>query len=157
MKIEPIYLVAPDPDPAQGSPPPVSRRGVLAGLVSGLALGTIAGSALTAAWLERDSRSTGARRSDDDETLTWALTLQDGPLAVLVAEHETFLWVFERSRDPRLETGIERLAVAVLERDEIVADQIRQLATSVGMTIRGLGGAHPLARLVPHLDAATRR
>jgi hypothetical protein len=155
MKLDPIYIVAPDPLPVR--PPPVSRRrfvtGWALGLISGLAAGT--GVAMLRRHPHAGSGEETTGPGDEDARLRWAFDLQQGPIDELVADNTDFLLVFtERiSVRDRLEPGIYRLVVAVLEDDPAVSRQRPLLAAKLAQSIEALP---PDARLRSHLPFLRR-
>lgn len=154
MKLEPVYLLAPEPTAAPPPAPQPTRRAFLVGAALGCASGLAIGAAATR-WLGWVFEAAAA--DEPDERTRWALTLQRGPIADFVADHETFLWLSESLRDPRLEPGIERLARAVIDGDDATRAVRSSLATSLAMTIEAFGPDHRLAELAPRLRAAARR
>jgi hypothetical protein len=154
MKLDPVYLLAPDPAPAR--PPESSRRRFATGVAVGLLSGLAAGSGLARLLAPRPA---GADETDeptgDDARLRWALDLQQGPLEDLVAGNTDFLLAFTEHPDvrDRLEPGIYRLVIAVLEDDDAVADRRALLAAKLAQSIDSLP---PDARLRTHLPFLRR-
>jgi hypothetical protein len=74
----------------------------VSGFVAGAGLSRI-GSSERAVRAEKE-------RSDGDPLLQWALSLQAGEPSVLLESADVFVVVHARSRDPRLDRGLIRLA-----------------------------------------------
>jgi hypothetical protein len=147
MRLDPVFLVAPEPDPPRT--PGVSRRTFLAGLLGGTGLGALLGATV----LRDPVEPATAGLRNDSESLSWALRLQDGALEELLANHATFLLVFAEERDARLVPGIERLVLAVLERDASIRDVAPALASSLATEIE----SHPVAAsLRPYVNQLRR-
>jgi hypothetical protein len=146
MRLDPVFLVAPEPDPPRT--PGDSRRTFLAGLLGGTGLGALLGATVLG-----DPVEPAAGPRNDSESLSWALRLQDGALDELLANHATFLLVFAEERDARLVPGIERLVLAVLERDATIRDVATALASSLATEIE----SHPVAAsLRPYVNQLRR-
>lgn len=150
MRIAPVYLVAPEPDP-----PPRTRRAFLYGLLVG---GAAAGLGALALGRGGSEGEVAAPAEEADERLRWALELQEGGLGALVAANTDFLLVFTDRLDARtrLERGIERLTMAVLEDDPLIVEQRTLLAAKLWQAIQALPESSQLRRWLPALDRLRR-
>lgn len=144
MKLEPVYLVAPQaPKPASAT-----RRAFLAAVGSGFVAGVAMGFGLGALCTPAEPTSPAPPES---EAVAWALRVQEGPLATLLGHRQSFLIVFGEERDPRLVPGVERLVVAVLEDEPAVAEYRRSLATALASEIAASPIADSLHTYLPRL------
>lgn len=145
MKIEPVYLVAPEPAPPR--PPVFSRRALLA------AIGVAAASGGAIGWFATRGTGDVAQRRGGTPTprLQWALDLQSGPLDELVRHQVAFLWIVESDRDARLTTGLRRLARAILEDHPAIGAERADLAREIADCITGLNAGSDLGPLVEPL------
>jgi hypothetical protein len=151
MKLEPVYLVAPEP-----APPSVSRRaflwtavlGPLVGGSAGFLAGYVTGRpAAPSAGPEAEPLTVPA---DFDVRLTWALRLLEADDETFLAQAVGFLSVANRhADDPRIRDGLGRLARILVEHADV------SRARSVARPLCDL-----LDRIDPNsesLDAAVRR
>lgn len=108
MRLDPIYLLAPEPD---DEPTTYSRRSVFAFAALALGLGFAAGTGLA-----RVLRAPKAPETTDDPELAWAVGLCEGPIGELVAYRHTLLEIGARRPEDvaRIESGLIRLADHVL-------------------------------------------
>lgn len=154
MRLEPVYLVAPEPEPKHRL---ISRRLFLFGLSGSAAVGFGIGWAASRgggppAPIPAAAKS-GAVSADADERQRWALQLQEGPVEDLVENYQAFLWIAGTPVDARMEIGVRRLCEAILE-GSVTDEQVRQdLASSLILTIQQLDAQHPLARYGQRLHA----
>lgn len=156
MKIEPVYLVAPEPE--RRPPRPPSRRTFLLGAICGIGVG--AGAAVVAfrSIGEAPPREAQPPAVVEDPRIQWALEARQGPLEDLVRANTDYLIAFAERPDLRAELteGLERLIVAVLEDDALVAGQRRILATKLAQTIDGVAADSPLRRWLRPLRRVAR-
>ena len=99
MKLEPVYLLAPEPKKTVSG---VSRRAVLLSGALGMAIGFGISRAV-------DSPPP-VRSAEEAAILEWALEVQSGDDRRLADECMSFLSIAASHRDPRLQVGITRLA-----------------------------------------------
>lgn len=122
MKLEPVYLLAPEPPRA-----PISRRSLVAAVAGFATAGFVAGFAV------------GRRRSGDlpesvsiptgdGELLDWAIAVQAGPEDALIDAAGRFLMTAGHVADARLKPGLERLAELVCRTDRMPSEQRGDLA-----------------------------
>jgi hypothetical protein len=142
MRLEPVYLVAPEPRRP-------TRRGFVWIALAG-AVGGVAGFALRQAFGEPGvAAATNAR-------LAWArrLAAGDAPIGDLVEHYQAFLLTLEvdAPEDARLWSGVLRIAHAVLEQPTI--EERARIARLLVATIARPGAPAPeeLRRLVPSLE-----
>jgi hypothetical protein len=134
LKLEPVFLLQPEPPPAR-----MSRRAF------GLALAATAAAGIGIGFALRREDTTPAHAAEDDPQLRWSLSLARlrGTVDALVAQHVPFLLVVwqhgHAHRD--LWLGVRKLADAVLAPGAI--DQTRRivLARSLVQTLDAY--AHP--------------
>lgn len=113
MKLEPVYLLTPEPKEA-----PVSRRGFIAA-IAGCSLASFLAGFMVG---DRDSGERAVEPSsatDDGELIEWALAVQTGTEAALIDAAGRFLMIAGHVADLRLQPGLERLAVLVREPDRM--------------------------------------
>lgn len=149
MRLDPTFLVAPEPEPAEPAPRLVSRRMFAIGVLASAGLGAASGFVLS-----RRSPPPAPQppvRGPSPQLLDWALRVQDGPLPQLADNHGPFLMVFADADDPRLLVGVQRLATAVIEDDPAVHESRLTLARSLTIEIEARAVARPLLRFVPAL------
>lgn len=144
MKLEPVYLLAPEPEEPQRRR--FRRRTLLFGTFGALALGAAGG------WSLRKVLAPSSSGAGDatDPVLQWALRLQDGDEEALVANAENFVLAVLSSSDRRLLTGLERLADLVLDETRLPAAKRREIARRLVAVIEQDPDARALA---PRLDA----
>ncbi|MCC6782578.1 MAG: hypothetical protein IT457_07020 [Planctomycetes bacterium] len=106
MKLEPVYLVQPDPAPA---PRAVSRRSLVIGALSAALCGAAFGS------LARRVLRPAAAARHQDPRVQWALELQRGGLTELVERHLDFLAIVSAfpAHAIEFEPGMDRLIEVV--------------------------------------------
>ena len=152
MRLEPVYLLAPEPRP--NPRPPIGRRTLLLAAVGSLGLGIAVG------WTGAALMAAGRKQSDTDESLRWALNLQEQSIEILLVSADAFLARVVTYDDPRLEVGVRRLTAAVLD-ESSQADALlgkvsirRELAMKLAAVIDGTALASAeLTRLLPALRA----
>ncbi|MBI5851357.1 MAG: hypothetical protein HZB39_10090 [Planctomycetes bacterium] len=144
MHLEPVYLVAPQPDAVR--PAGIRRRAVAVWVAAGFVAGLTGGAGST--WL-----ALGRDPDIADDTMRWALTVQEGDLEALVAAHEPFLLTFVESGDRALLFGVRRLAKAVLAGEPSVGGLRADLAARVAGVIRHAPDARELAEFLEPLAA----
>jgi hypothetical protein len=148
MRLEPIYLLGPDPKPEPNPPRTHTRRAVLAGGIVGLLTGT----AITVFARGRTDDAQGAARTPPVDTeLAWALEVGEGPIERLLERHQHFLLVVwsRGTESPRLWHGAERMILAVLEHDAGMTPELRRGAAS--LLVQTLESYAPPPHLLRHL------
>jgi hypothetical protein len=152
MRLEPVYLLAPEPRPTPR--PPIGRRTLLLATMGSLGLGIVVG------WTGAALMPAGRRESDTDESLRWALSLQEQSIENLLASVDAFLARVVTYDDPRLVVGVRRLTAVVL--DESIEPNVpfasegirRDLALKLAAVIEGTSRASAeLTQLLPALRA----
>ncbi|MGE3966432.1 MAG: hypothetical protein AB7I09_20215 [Planctomycetota bacterium] len=103
MKLEPVYLLAPEP-PKQAAV--FSRRALLLSGVVGGALGMALGFGVA----RGAGEAVPERSAEETDILEWAVEVQSSGDRRLAEECMSFLSVAASHRDPRLHAGMERLA-----------------------------------------------
>lgn len=123
MKLEPVFLLAPEPEPP--APRGVSRRTLVLAVASALGLGSLGTLGVQRALL-RDTPLDDA----DEALIRLAERLQDGPIEELVRGRHTFLHVVTGfPMDPmRWRRGLTRLADAVLDVSSPLLDATVRIA-----------------------------
>lgn len=108
MKLDPVYLVAPEP---QRDAKRFSRRACLGLAALGFGFGAMVGSGL------RRALASGGTATAIDAELQWAIELQRGPLERLVRDRGMFLALAgeRRSQESDLLVGVQRLARHALD------------------------------------------
>lgn len=152
MRLEPVYLLAPEPRP--NPRPPIGRRTLLLAAVGGLGLGIAVG------WTGAALVPAGRRDLDTDESLRWALSLQEQSIENLLASADAFLARVVTYDDPRFEVGVQRLTAVVLD-ESIEPDALfgsegirRELAMKLSAVIDGTSlASSELTQLLPALRA----
>lgn len=146
MRLDPVFLVSPEPEkePVRG----FSRRAFYAAVMTALCLGAAAGRTL-GVFLRSSNPETSV---EEDATLRWALEAQRGDLATLVQGHEAFLMTFVVNGDARLQTGVRRIAEAVIADDPCVRAQRARVAERVLGVLRSSPGAEALHSLIGPLE-----
>lgn len=120
MKLEPVYLLGPEPRPATAGKT-VSRRqlfgwcGVSVGL--GLSVGWAVGARSDAA------TAPVGESAAESASLRWALEIQGASDEALYAKAMLFLHVIGSTRDERLIPGLERLVGLVLVHEDSATPQ----------------------------------
>jgi hypothetical protein len=147
MKLDPVYLVAPEP---QRDAKRFSRRACLGLAALGFGFGALLGSGL------RRALATGGTATTIDAELQWALALQRGPLERLVRDRVTFLAIVDEhaAELDRFEAGLSRLVEAVL-RGEVDATSRRLAAEELSSWLEGRQALLP-AELVTHVAELRR-
>lgn len=153
MRLEPIYLLAPE------SPPDVARRRLLVTAVGSTIAGIILGVGGTLALVVRGDRAEGAS-AEDDPDLRWATELSRGSLTRLLDQRVAFLvLVGERSPLPDvLWIGVTRLADAALNGHQSLDPEARKrLAVDLVAGTRGLDMPVAARETLRELTSATFR
>lgn len=146
MRLEPVYLLAPEPEAAPRSS--VTRRSLFSAIIGSFAVGALAGG-FGARWLVD-----GHPGERIDESLSWALRLQEQSIEELLGAADAFLVRYVTFTDSRLEVGIRRLSVAVTEDSIVAMDRRRELAVKLTAVIQGTEHAsQELRQLLPSLSS----
>jgi hypothetical protein len=147
MRLEPIYLLEPRPNP-----PATSRRRWLAACAA-LALGGAG-----AAWLlGRRQTADALNRAPPDPDLAWAIAVANGPIDELVESYRHFVFLVW-TRDPiehELWLGIERLVEFTLADGFDRASQPR-LVPQLVQTLESFAPPERLAVRLPELRRRLR-
>lgn len=146
MRLEPVFLVAPEPE--RPSDPLIPRRRFIAAVTGAGLLGLATG----ALWSWRPDHEPEGDGAATDDRLAWALDLQAGPLVELIRHRLAFIWVVESRPDARLVEGLRRLSVAVLEDDPALRGDRLDFAAELARTIAGFEHARSLDRLLGPLQ-----
>lgn len=154
MRLEPVYLIAPEPEPKQRL---ISRRLFVFGLsgsaAAGFGIGWASSRGRESPTPDPAAASPAAVPASADDRQRWALLLQEGPVEDLVENYQAFLWIAGTPVDARMEIGVRRLCEAILE-GSVTDVQVQQdLASSLTLTIERLHAQHPLARYARRLRA----
>ncbi|MCC6782692.1 MAG: hypothetical protein IT457_07590 [Planctomycetes bacterium] len=146
MQLEPIPLVAPL---AAGSVP----RGSFFGVILGAALlGAIVGFFATGSDPGAEPGVVASPEPSPEELADWATAMRDAPLAELAAEAERFLLAVESLGDASLLSGVERLALAVVDEDPELSEPRVALARLILDRLPFLPDAPNLERLRSRLE-----
>jgi hypothetical protein len=147
VKLEPVYLVQPDPAPAP-APRVVSRRSLVIG-----ALSAALGGATLGALARRVVRPAAAARHQDPR-VQWALDLQRGGLTELVERHLDFLAIVSAfpTNATEFEPGLYRL-IEVVEAGGSRGVAAGALASSIRSALDTMDPrAEPVVELRRRLD-----
>lgn len=134
MKLEPVFLLAPDPEPP--TPKRFSRRGVLAG-IGLLGLGAVAGVASATMFAGSEPPS------EDELLIRFAERLQQAPTDEFVAGRDRFLFAVALGGEAgsRLAHGIRRLADLLIHDDALGSGSSRvAAATALLQALQFTGG-----------------
>ncbi|MBI5851904.1 MAG: hypothetical protein HZB39_12890 [Planctomycetes bacterium] len=145
MKLDPVYLLAPEPQRKPAAT--CSRRTLAAWTIASAVLGWASGTFSARVWFDREPAPSAA-----DASLAWALELQSGPLSALLASSDGFLARVVTYEDPRLHRGLHRLCDAVLS-DEFGRDDERAtLARKLAIVLRAIRCGDELTALAEKLE-----
>lgn len=146
MQLEPIPLVAPL---AAGAVP----RGAFFGVILGAALlGAVVGYFATGTGPDAEPELVTSPEPAPEELAVWAKAMRDAPLAELAAEAERFLLAVESLDDASLLSGVERLALAVVDEDPELSEPRVALARLILDRLPFLPDAPSLERLRSRLE-----
>jgi hypothetical protein len=150
MKLEPVYLLGPEPKPTTAEKS-VSRRQLFGWCAASVGLGLSVGWGVGA----RSDAATAPveEPATESASLRWALEIQGASDEALYAKAMLFLHVIGSTRDERLLPGLERLVGLVLAHEDSAT---RQFCSFLADLIDDWDAASALRSSLPDLRRRVR-
>jgi hypothetical protein len=151
MRFDPVYLVAPEPEP-----PTVSRRCFLAVALGAATAGIGIGAFIGSRWTRnpRSSETSGGRPTAPNPNLGWALELSTRSPGAIADSRGPFLAVlWEHSDEAELWSGFNKLALELLENPDFASGFRTELAVELAQTIETVAAPRATRGLLPRLRA----